>query len=399
MKKIFYILIIISILILPSKVFASNAKLYLFHRDTCPHCRDEIEYLDTIKDKYDNLEIIKFEVENDLYNNNLLKNVKKTLGDDNLYIPYTVIGKERIVGYSSYANSTLEDMIEYCIQNDCPDVVGAVIEKNDALTIDEFNDLTHGYKEQENNNKDIPFLGNIDVKKTALPLIAIILGFIDGFNPCAMWVLIFLINILIGLKSRRKMWLFGFAFLFTSGFVYFLSMIGINFVLSIASINIIRTLIAVVALLAGIFNLNKFIKTKNAGCSVVDKDKRSKLNIKINKFVKEKNIFVALAGIISLAISVNLIELSCSLGFPVVYSEILAINNITGIVKILYILLYILFYMLDDLIVFIIAMITFKLTGLSNRFNKYSSLIGGIIMIILGILLIFKPEWIMFNFS
>lgn len=399
MKKIFYLIIIFSILIIPTNVFASNVKLYLFHRDTCPHCKAEIEYLDTIKDKYENLEIIKFEVENNIYNNNLLKNVKETLGDDNLYIPYTVIGKNRIIGYSKYNNSTLENMIESCIQNECPDVVSAVIEKNDALTIDELNDLMSSYDDTDIIEKDIPFLGNTDVKKTALPLIAIILGFIDGFNPCAMWVLIFLINILIGLKNRHKMWLFGFAFLFTSGFVYFLSMIGINFVLSITSINIIRYLIALVAVIAGFINLNKFRKTKNAGCSVVDKDKRSKLSIKINKFINEKNLFLALIGIISLAISVNLIELSCSLGFPVVYSEILAINEITGIYKILYILLYILFYMLDDIIVFTIAMITFKLTGLSNRFNKYSNLIGGIIMIILGIFLIFKPEWIMFNFS
>ena len=120
---------------------------------------------------------------------------------------------------------------------------------------------------------------------------------------------------------------------------------------------------------------------------------------KINKFINEKNILIAIFSVASLAISVNLIELSCSLGFPVVYSEILAINNIIGFKKILYILLYIVFYMMDDLIVFVAAMFTFKLTGLSNRFNKYSNLIGGIIMLILGFLLIIKPEWVMFKFN
>lgn len=399
MKKLIYFIVLICFLIIPEYVFAYSTKLYLFHRDTCPHCRDEIEYLNTIENKYPELEIIKFEVENDLYNNNLLRMVKETLGDDNSYIPYTVVGNERIIGYSEYSNSNIESLIESCIENDCPDVVGTVIEKGESLTVDELNELTINYKKNENEEKNIPILGNVNVKNTAIPLMAIILGFIDGFNPCAMWILIFLISILLGLKDRKKIWLFGFTFLFFSELVYFLSMLGINIVLSFTSIKIIRILIATVAVIAGGLNLKKFFTTKNSGCSVSKSEKRVKISTKINKFIKEKNLFIALLGIASLGISVNLVELSCSLGFPVVYSEILAINNITGISKILYILLYILFYMLDDIIVFVIAVATFKLKGISNRFGKISHLIGGIIMILLGILLIFKPEWIMFNFN
>ena len=145
--------------------------------------------------------------------------------------------------------------------------------------------------------------------------------------------------------------------------------------------------------------MKNFFKTKNAGCSVVDKEKRVKITDKIKKIMEEKNLLLAIIGVIALAISVNLIELTCSLGFPVVYSEILALNSVSGASKVLYLLLYVLFYMLDDIIVFSIAMITFKLTGLTNKFNKYSHLIGGVIMVILGILLIFKTDWIMFNFN
>lgn len=401
MKKIFYFTIILALLFIPNNVFAQKARLYLFHRETCPHCKAEIEYLNSIEDKYPNLEIIKYEVENNLDNNKLLRDVKKTLGDDNSYIPYTVIGKNRIVGYSEYSKSSIEKLIEACLENDCPDIVDSVSKKGDYLTIDELNDIDKNNSSSidDDNYKDIPLLGNVNIKKTFLPIIAIILGFIDGFNPCAMWVLIFLINILIGLKDRHKMWILGFTFLFFSGFVYFLSMIGINLVLSLTSIKIIRILISLVAIIAGVLNLKKFLFSKNVGCSVTNSKKRKKLSKKINKFINEKNILIAIFSVASLAISVNLIELSCSLGFPVVYSEILAINNIIGFKKILYILLYIVFYMMDDLIVFVVAMFTFKLTGLSNRFNKYSNLIGGIIMLILGFLLIIKPEWVMFKFN
>ena len=107
---------------------------------------------------------------------------------------------------------------------------------------------------------------------------------------------------------------------------------------------------------------------------------------------------IALIGIIGLATSVNLVELACSLGFPAIFAEILALNKVTGIYRIIYLLIYTLFYMLDDIIVFTIAVITFNLKGISTKFGKYSNLIGGAIMIVIGLLLILKPEWIMFNF-
>ena len=106
----------------------------------------------------------------------------------------------------------------------------------------------------------------------------------------------------------------------------------------------------------------------------------------------------AILGIIALAISVNVIELACSAGLPLIFTQILAMNNVSMVARVIYILIYILFFMIDDIIVFIIAMATFKITGISTKYTKYSHLIGGIIMLIIGILMIFKPSWIMFNF-
>ena len=99
-----------------------------------------------------------------------------------------------------------------------------------------------------------------------------------------------------------------------------------------------------------------------------------------------------------LAAGVNLLELLCSLGLPVVFTELLSLNNIKGIAKIVYILIYVFFFLIDDLLVFFIAMKTLKIKAISNRYTKYSHLIGGIIMVLIGLLMIFKYEWLMFNF-
>ena len=177
-------------------------------------------------------------------------------------------------------------------------------------------------------------------------------------------------------------------------------MIGswLKIAVTINEITIIRSLIATLAIIGGLFNLYKGLKPSPTGCSVTnEKDKQKTMN-KIRMFCAEKKLLLALLGASALAISVNIVELACSAGLPVVFAEILSVNNLTSTQNLIYLLIYVLFFMLDDLVIFIIAMVTLKITGISNKYGKYSHIIGGIIMVIVGLLLILKPEWIMLNF-
>ncbi len=215
-----------------------------------------------------------------------------------------------------------------------------------------------------------------------------------------MWILIFLITMLLDYKDRKKMWILGCTFLFTSAFVYFLFMIGfLKIATFLNSIKLLRTLVATFALCFGGYNIYRYYKTrKEAGCDVVNPKQRRKIMTRIKKILASNSFLISMIGIILLAISVNLIELLCSLGLPVMFTEILSINNVKGLAKIIYIIIYVLFFLIDDLLVFIIAMKTLKITAISNKYTKYSHLIGGLIMIIIGLLMIFKYEWLMFNF-
>ena len=146
-----------------------------------------------------------------------------------------------------------------------------------------------------------------------------------------------------------------------------------------------------------VFIIYKNLKTDD-GCEVIDKKKRKTIFERIKKFTHEKSLLLSIVGIMVLAVSVNVVELLCSAGLPVVFSELLVINNISGTKAVLYDLLYILFFLLDDLIVFIIAIKTMDVVGISSKYNKYSHLVAGIIMLLIGILLLFKPGWLMLNF-
>lgn len=227
--------------------------------------------------------------------------------------------------------------------------------------------------------------GTIDLKKFSLPVITIIIGALDGFNPCAMWILLFLISMLLGMKNRKRMRILGSTFILVSGGVYFLFMAAwLNLIEFLSYIVWIRAGIGIFALLGGGYNLYQYCKSsKDSGCHVVSEKKRSKIFDKIRRIVQEKSFWIALVGISVLAISVNLIELLCSAGFPVVYTQILEVNNLSMLGKYAYILLYIFFFILDDLLVFFISMKTLHLTGITTKYTKYSHIIGGILMVII----------------
>lgn len=347
--------------------------VYFFHQTGCPHCREENIFLDKLENEYANKIIVKrYEVSSSIKNSEYLKKVKERLGVNNNHIPFTIVGEDYHTGYSKTVASFIRDSIDRYLNSD---------ENNN-----------------DDNIKDLPLIGKVDAKEVSIPLTAIILGTIDGFNPCAMWVLLFLINMLFNMKDRKKMWLLGFAFLFTSAFIYFLAMLGLSIVLGFTAIVWVRRLIALVAIIGGIVNLRSYFMTPKDGCNIVDQKKRKRYFTKINKFTNEKNMFFALIGVITLAASVNIVELACSAGFPAVFVSILDLNNVSMLYNVLYIMLYIFFYLIDDLVIFVIAMVSLRITGITTKYNKLAHLIGGIIMIIIGLLLIFKPEWIMLDF-
>ena len=128
------------------------------------------------------------------------------------------------------------------------------------------------------------------------------------------------------------------------------------------------------------------------------KEKRKTVITKINKILSNKSFILMILGTVLLSVSVNLVELACSLGFPTIFLEILSLNKIHGFSKIIYLLIYIFFYIIDDLVILILSLKAFETKGISTKYNKYVNLVGGILLLLMGILLIFKPDWVMLNF-
>lgn len=399
MNRIRKIIITALLLFIPFVVSADEKTLrvYLFHQESCPHCKKEIQYLEELKNEYSNLDVVTYEVSQNVMNYNFMNRViDKTGIVTNGQVPFTIIGTDYYIGFEDHVKKSIKDSIDKFLNDkNSIDVIAKVKNGEDVSNIK--------YNVDPKSTKVIPILGEIDAKKVSLPLVAIVIGAVDGFNPCAMWVLLFLIGMLFHMKDKKKMWILGITFLLTSAVMYLLIMAAwLKVALSFMTVVWLRIFIAIVALVAGLVNLNSYIKEKKRkdnGCEIVDEKKRKKMFTKIKKITSEKKFILAIFGIIALAISVNLVELACSAGLPLIFTQILALNDLSTFEYVIYMLIYILFFLIDDIVVFVIAMLTLNIKGISSKYGKYSHLIGGIIMILIGILMIFKPEWLMFNFG
>jgi len=373
----------------------SNDKvnIYFFWAEGCPHCSAEKVFLAKLEQKYNNIRINSFEVTKNKENIELLKRVGKSLNADISGVPFTVVGEQYFIGWHNEESTgkAIEDAINCAMKNHCQDIVSGLItpitQKEQPVA-----------KKTLHEKLNLPIIGEVETKNISLPLLTILIAGLDGFNPCAMWVLLFLISLLFGMQDKKRVWIFGSVFIIASGFIYFMFMTAwLKLVTFLGFIFLVRLVIGGAALFAAYSNLKEFFTNPTGGCKVTGEKKREKVFEYLRKIISEKSFFIALSGIIVLAFAVNLVELICSLGLPVVYTQILALNNLPGWLYYFYLILYVFIFILPLLFIFIISMITLQLTGISTRYGRIVRLIAGIVILILGLLMIFKPSWLMFG--
>jgi cytochrome c biogenesis protein CcdA len=244
----------------------------------------------------------------------------------------------------------------------------------------------------------LPFFGEIDTKKSSLFVMSSILGFIDGFNPCAMWVLLTFLIILSQIGDRRKMVYLAGLFILAEGIMYFLILnVWYQTWDFIQLDQWVTPMVGVIAIGGGGYFLYKYYKNKDGHltCEVTSLEHQQKTVAKIKEVVSKPITIVTTLAVLGIAFSVNIIEFACSVGIAQSFTKILELNDLSFILRQWYIFIYSLFYMADDFLIFGLAIFGYqKFTTVGTKYSHLSSLLGGILMIILGLLLILKPEWL-----
>lgn len=415
MLKFFKIILPVFVILLFTQIAMAQEKvnLYFFYGDGCSHCAKEEIFLNQIEHENKNIIIHRYEVWKNRDNAKLLARIGEELKLSITGVPVLIIGDETIVGY--YSTETTGKKIRLIIDDylvrGCSDVVAPILSdvKGDNQCVHSCGQDDKECIQNCGCNADsevsaempdtinLPFFGQVEIKNYSLPVLTVLIAAIDGFNPCAMWVLLFLISLLLGMKDRRKMFILGSVFIIASGSVYFLFLSAwLNLFLFLGFVLWVRIAIGSVALVSGVFHLRDW--WLNSGvCRVTGGGKRKLVFEKLRRIINEKQFWIALIGIIVLAFAVNLVELICSAGLPAVFTQILALSDLPNYQYYFYLLLYIIIFMLDDLLVFFLAMATLQMQAISSKYTRWSGLVGGILILLIGILLLFKPGWLMFG--
>ena len=339
--------------------------LLVFVQDGCPHCAHAEDFLNNISIESVNI------VYHNLKNKNslalLFQNITRlNIPKDQLGTPIFIFNDKYIIGFGEEEKAQILDLIS-----------------NEDFKI----------KEKHNEEIDLGILGKYNVLNTSIPVLAILMGLADGFNPCAMWVLVYLISICATLKDRKKIIFLVGSFVLSSGILYYLFMTAwLNVFLYIGYIRILALAIGLFALYFGSLSVYEYIKSGGfIQCKLQNNETRKKSMNKIQALVLADLSWFSIFGIVSLAFVVNSIEFVCSAALPATFSFVLTQSHLSTFMYYFYILIYTIFFMLDDMIVFGLAVFAInKYTG--TKYEKYSTLIGGIVMIIIGIFIVFFPK-------
>ncbi len=359
--------------------------LHLFYKDDCPQCLDISNYLNELENELD-VVINKYSV-NDNENEEIYKSFKEKYGLISAGYPIIFIGENYLVGDNSIYNN-LEEQIIYCQENICPCPLLSI--KAQTASMPKSREITP----EDPSIVNLPIIGEINFSATPIYVTTGIIAFIDGFNPCSLWLITFLLGIVIYTRSKRKVFIIGATFLLVTGGAYALFMAGLlNVFTYVAYLNWIQIIVALMAFIFAIVNIKDYFWYKK-GISFTIPDKYTPKLFKNMRGLmkKDKSTWQMIVGTTILALGVVLVELPCTAGFPLIWTNILAQSQIQGMEFFALLMLYIGIYLLIEVIILLTAIFTLKSSRFEEKHGRILKLIGGLIMFALGLVMLIDPN-------
>jgi len=344
----------------------------VFVRQGCPHCEAAKTFLDDLQHERPALRIARYDIAENSSARQRLAMLAAERRITNFGVPTFLIGTELIVGFLS-ADTTGAKIRTRLNQNAQSATPPPAVESIRTA-----------------------WFGELHVGNLGLPLFTIVIGLLDGFNPCAMWVLLFLLSLLVNLQDRRKMTLIAGTFVLVSGLVYFAFMAAwLNMFLLIGLSRAVQIGLGGTALLVGAVNMKDFFALHRGISLSIPESAKPGLYARIRQILQADNLAGALTGIVILAGLVNLIELLCTAGFPALYTQILTLQQLPTWEYYGYLCLYNLAYIFDDSLMVTIAVVTLSRRKLQERAGRWLKLTSGLVMAGLGAILLLQPKWLM----
>ena len=269
-------------------------RIDFFFLPTCPHCAEQKPFNEKLMQEFPNITFVYHDVSDPKELDLLIKKAQEYgISYSEIGVPATFFGNQSFIGYSEEIGKKIRSALVGCLQ-----VCAAPT--NESITA----------SKEQRFEINLPLFGNVNVKKMSLPVLSVVLGLVDGFNPCAMWVLVYLIALVMELGDRKKIWFIVGSFVFASGVLYFLFMTAwLNAFLILGYIRIINILVGLVAVGGGILSIKEYIETKGQlECKVVGVEEKKKTMKKAQDIVSAPLTIATMIAIVALAFVVNSVE-------------------------------------------------------------------------------------------
>lgn len=332
---------------------AAATRIEFFTRPGCPHCERARAFLASLAADDPTLEIVEHDVTRDAAARERLVAAATARGEHRLGVPAFLVGDELVIGFAS--SETTGAVLR-----------AALARRPPALPV-------------------LPLIGALDPERAGLLLFAAVLGLLDGFNPCAMWVLLFLLALLVNLRDRRRMLAVAGTFVLVSGAVYFVFLAAwLNVFLVLGAAAWVQRGLGVLAIAAGALHAKDALAPGRGPSLAIPAAAKPGLYARARRILYAEALGGALVAAATLAVAVNAVELLCSAGLPAVFTRVITLRALPAWQYYGLLVVYDLAYVLDDLIVVGLAVATLSRRKLSPRGGQLLQALSGLLLIGLG---------------
>ncbi len=371
--------------------------LYFFWGEGCPHCAAAKPFLAELQQRYPELIVRDFEIYNSLDNQKLFVALAAAAGTEPSGVPTFFLGEDHWVGYGSSTGALLEEAVAQCLATGCADAGAGIVpgaaerpEPGPAASGAEPGSAASGA-----GTVDLPLIGETETGTVSLALATALIALVDGVNPCSLWVLSVLLALTLRTGSRRVTLTIGLVFITVTALVYALFIAGLFTVLTVTSFAPwVRVLVAFVALVFAAVNIKDYFWFRQGVSLTIPESAKPGIYQRIRGVLERADSPAALVtGTAVLAAGVSFVELACTAGFPVLWTNLLTAREVTPLVFVALLLLYMAIYQLDELVLFGVAVTTMRVGKLQERHGRILKLVGGMLMLTLALVMLVRPEW------
>lgn len=349
--------------------------LEVFTRTDCPHCAAAHEFLTDLVARTPGLRVVDRDVVRDAVSRARLESLCAEAGVHPPGVPAFHVDGRLLVGF------------------DDAETTGRELESRIAIAAGRAPPAEPSLS-QDTDTIELPLFGRMGVRELGLPLFTIAIGILDGVNPCAMWVLLFLLSLLAHVRSRTRMILVGGTFVVTSGLVYFAFLAA--WLNAFRFVGFSRTLqigLGLVATALGALSLRDALAGSGTKTLGIPETAKPGIYERVRRILRAESLVAALASVTLLAVFVNAVELLCTAGLPALYTHVLSRYELSHARYAAYLGLYVAFYMLDDAVMLTLAVVTLGGRKLDARSARILTAVSGAVMLALGIALVLRPGW------